>query len=188
MEGFVNNDGGRADAGFKGKAGDCVCRAIAIATEMPYIEVYNDLNALAKNERTGKRKKKISSAREGVYKQTYQKYLAALGWKWVPTMRIGQGCKVHLDAAELPKGRIIIKVSRHLTVMIDGVIHDTHDPRRTTVFTENGAIRTAGRCVYGYFVKETAVECPPETGCSECDQRDECPVSDPYWDDDVERK
>src|SRR5262245_46562233 len=29
---FVYDDGGRAAAGFKGKAGDCVCRAIALAT------------------------------------------------------------------------------------------------------------------------------------------------------------
>jgi hypothetical protein len=28
---WVYDDGGRADAGFKGKAGDCVARAIAIA-------------------------------------------------------------------------------------------------------------------------------------------------------------
>jgi len=29
---FVKHDGGRAAAGFKGKSGDCVTRAIAIAT------------------------------------------------------------------------------------------------------------------------------------------------------------
>lgn len=33
---FQYNDGGRAEAGFKGTTGDCVCRAIAIATERPY--------------------------------------------------------------------------------------------------------------------------------------------------------
>lgn len=33
---FIFNDGGRAAAGFRGKAGDCVCRAIAIAAERPY--------------------------------------------------------------------------------------------------------------------------------------------------------
>jgi len=30
------NDGGRAAAGYKGQAGDCVVRSIAIATGMPY--------------------------------------------------------------------------------------------------------------------------------------------------------
>ena len=31
------NDGGRSAAGFSGKTGDCVCRAIAIATGKPYV-------------------------------------------------------------------------------------------------------------------------------------------------------
>ena len=37
------NDGGRAAAGYKGKAGDCVVRSIAIATGVNYEEVYEDL-------------------------------------------------------------------------------------------------------------------------------------------------
>jgi len=40
-------------------------------------------------------------------------YNESLGWKWTPTMRIGQGCKVHLRADELPVGRLIVSVSRH---------------------------------------------------------------------------
>jgi hypothetical protein len=46
---FKFNDGGRAAAGFKGKAVDCVCRAIAIATGKPYAEVYSELSALRWN-------------------------------------------------------------------------------------------------------------------------------------------
>ena len=37
------NDGGRSKVGFKGSAGDCVVRAIAIATDLPYDKVYYDL-------------------------------------------------------------------------------------------------------------------------------------------------
>jgi hypothetical protein len=33
---WIHNDGGRADAGFRGETGDCVTRAIAIATGKPY--------------------------------------------------------------------------------------------------------------------------------------------------------
>ena len=137
---FIHNDGGRAAAGYKGKAGDCVTRSIAIATGKPYQEVYDALNTLALRERTGKRKRGTSSARSGVYKSTYRKYLASLGYEFVPTMAIGQGCKVHLRADELPPGRLIVAVSRHMTAVIDGVIHDTHDPSRDGT-----------RCVYGYF-------------------------------------
>lgn len=147
---FQYDDGGRSKAGYKGNAGDCVVRAIAIATGKPYQEVYNEINALAKSERRGKRKRGRSSARNGVHKPTIRKYLTSLGWKWTPTMFIGSGCLVHLDG-ELPHGRLIVSVSKHLTAVIDGVIHDTHDPQRHTVIVENGEKRIAGRCVYGYY-------------------------------------
>jgi hypothetical protein len=42
---YVYDDGGRKAAGFKGKVDDCVCRAIAIATEQPYRVVYNAMSA-----------------------------------------------------------------------------------------------------------------------------------------------
>lgn len=139
---FMNNDGGRKDTGFKGNTGDCVTRAIAIATGKPYKEIYDRLNVLSESERIGKRKKSISNSRTGVYRTTYQKYLESIGWKWIPTMQIGQGCKVHLRSDELPKGRLIVKVSKHLTCVIDGVINDAFD-----------CSRQGTRCVYGYFIK-----------------------------------
>jgi hypothetical protein len=40
-------------------------------------------------------------------------------------MEIGHGAKVHLRERELPSGRLIVKCSRHLTAVIEGVIHDT---------------------------------------------------------------
>lgn len=138
---FVFTDGGRKAAGFTGMTGDCVTRAIAIATERPYIEVYDALNAIAqRHERRGKRKRGISSARTGVHRTTFQRYLQSLGWTWTPTMQIGSGCRVHLCADELPAGRLVVCVSKHVVAVIDGVIHDTHDPSRDD-----------RRCVYGYF-------------------------------------
>jgi len=140
---FIFDDGGRASAGYKGHANDCVTRAIAIATGKPYQEIYDSLNQLAKAEKIGKRKKSKSSSRTGVYKYSYAKYLASLGWKWVPTMQIGSGCQVHLRQGELPSGRLIVSVSRHLVAVIDGVIHDLNNPARG-----------GNRCVYGYYMKE----------------------------------
>ena len=135
---FIYNDGGRAAAGYKGRAGDCVVRAIAIATQKPYEEVYDAINALALTERarTGRR----SSARSGVGRTTYERYLRHAGWEWVPTMRIGCGCRVHLRRGELPRGRLVVRLSRHLTAVIDGAIHDIYNPDRR-----------GSRCVYGYF-------------------------------------
>lgn len=57
-------------------------------------------------------------------------------------MLIGRGCKVHLRKDELPNGRLIVKVSKHLTTVIDGIIHDDFD-----------CSRRGTRCVYGYFIK-----------------------------------
>ena len=133
---YVFDDGGRAAAGYKGAAGDCVTRAVAIATGEPYQAVYDALNSLSKLERRTRK----SSARNGVQRPTFHKYLLARGWRWTPTMAIGQGCKVHLRPEELPTGRLIVSVSRHLVALIDGVIHDTSDPSRD-----------GNRCVYGYF-------------------------------------
>jgi hypothetical protein len=144
---FVMNDGGRRAAGFRGDAGDCATRAIAIATGLPYREVYALVNALAKDERyrrgrvgfaaaTGRG----SSAREGVLKDTMRRVMDSLGWLWTPTMRVGAGCKVHLRADELPRGRIVAAVSRHYVAVIEGVIYDTYDPSRDGT-----------RCVYGYW-------------------------------------
>jgi hypothetical protein len=150
---LVKDDGGRAAAGFKGTTGDCVTRAIAIATGLLYKEVYDAINELAKSERTGSRKRGRSSARTGVYKETYKKYLLSLGWVWTPTMQIGSGCKVHLVDGELPMGRLIVSVSRHVTAVIDGVIHDTCDPQRKTYWYDKDrkVQRVSERCVYGYY-------------------------------------
>lgn len=139
---FIHNDGGRAAAGYKGSTGDCVTRAIAIATEQPYQAVYDALNEHAKRERRGKRKRGVSNARTGVYKATIKRYLESLGWRFVPTMTIGSGCTVHLRAEELPAGRLIVSLSRHYAAVIDRVLHDTHD-----------CSRDGTRCVYGYWIK-----------------------------------
>ena len=134
------DDGGRGQAGYKGLTGDCVVRAIAIATKRPYQEIYDMANSLSVGERRGKRKRGISNSRTGIYKPTIHRIMEKLGWTWTPTMGIGTGCKVHLKDGELPMGRLVVSVSKHMTAVIDGVIHDTHDPARKGT-----------RCVYGYF-------------------------------------
>ena len=140
---FVYSDGGRSNY-YKAKdVGDCVCRAICNATGEDYQKVYKALNAMAKNERTSRhRGGKRSSSRNGVFKETFKKYLKDLGWVWHPTMQIGSGCKVHMRPEELPGGILIVSLSRHLTCVKDGVLYDTYD-----------CSRDGTRCVYGYFTK-----------------------------------
>jgi len=137
---FRYHDGGRAAAGYRGKTGDCVVRSIAIATGLPYQHIYDMVNRASTRERTGTLKRGISNARTGVYKSTIHRVMRELGWTWTPTMQIGSGCKVHLRPNELPSGRLVVSVSKHLTTMIDGIIYDTHD-----------CSRRGKRCVYGYW-------------------------------------
>ena len=147
---FQFNDGGREVAGFKGRAGDCVVRSIAIAANLPYMSVYEDLRlanesyAQLRNDRLAKRLNvKGSSPRNGNHRNVFHDYILGLGFEWVPTMKVGAGCQVHLRPEELPKGILIAKVSKHLTAIMEGVIHDTHDPSRG-----------GNRCVYGYYIKK----------------------------------
>jgi hypothetical protein len=150
MTQYQSNDGGRQAAGYKGSAGDCVARAIAIAAELPYQQVYDALAAGNEGQRKSKHSAKKSgrrSARNGIFttRKWFKDYMATLGFTWTPTMLIGQGCKVHLKADELPKGRLVVAVSKHYTTMIDGVINDTYNPDREGT-----------RCVYGYWTKGVA--------------------------------
>jgi hypothetical protein len=172
---YVYDDGGRAAAGYKGDAGDCVCRSIAIASERPYAEVYARLAAGNRAQRRSKRQKekRAASARDGVnvHRKWYRDYMHELGFKWVPTMSIGSGCTVHLADGELPMGRLVVQVSKHYTAVIDGVVRDADDPQRAILywehdngrelkpyeFREPGRICSIGRrCVYGYWVLEAA--------------------------------
>ena len=148
---FKYDDGGRSNAGYKGVAGDCVVRSIAIAANLSYKKVYEDLyqaNEIFRNTSKTKLarslKQKNDSPRTGTHRVVLKKYLLQLGWKWTPTMFIGQGCKIHLKKNELPDGTLIVSCSKHITVVKEGILHDTYDCSR------NGT-----RCVYGYWTKST---------------------------------
>jgi len=154
---YVFDDGGRACAGYRGTTGDCVTRAIAIAMGLPYQEVYDEMAAgnatqrVTRKERLAmvfkpsmKRRVGKFTASHGINprRQWFKDWMAERGWKWVPTMQVGSGCKVHLRADELPAGRLIVSLSRHYAAVIDGVIHDIYDPSRGGT-----------RCVYGYWTR-----------------------------------
>lgn len=159
---FTYNDGGRKQAGFKGNAGDCVCRSIAIVSGIPYKQVYEALAEGNAKQRKTKRSTKSTgkrTAREGidVKRKWFKDYMRSIGFEWTPTMLVGQGCKVHLDEKELPKGRLVVALSKHYTAVLDGVIHDTYNPQRgggSFAEMKDGVYVsgiTSERCVYGYW-------------------------------------
>lgn len=148
MGNFIENDGGRNAAGYKGQTRDCVTRSIAIASGLSYQYVYDEMAAGNAEQRKTRRTGPTSgrrSASNGIYtsRKWFKDWMAAHGFRWVSTMQIGSGCKVHLSCEELPAGRLVVAVSKHYTTMIDGIVHDTFDPSRGGT-----------RCVYGYWIFE----------------------------------
>ncbi len=115
---FVWDDGGRSSAGYVGLTGDCVTRAIAIATGTSYRNIYNSLGELSH-----------MTPRNGVATSVSAEFLEALGWTYKTT------CVWSFSAELLPKGPIIIDLvdrrayrSGHYCCVIDHVIYDTWNP------------------------------------------------------------
>ena len=139
---WVKDDGGRRKSGIaraagrKDAVGDCVVRAIAIATGRPYREVHDALTvAKVRHVYAGgdgdywdKRERRRGGVRafdpdHGCSDEAYGPYLESLGWKFTST----KDRKVRLRADELPRGKLIVCISRHLVAVVDHVIHDTSD-------------------------------------------------------------
>jgi hypothetical protein len=145
--GFVKDDGGRARSGIaRGSksdlVGDCVPRAIAIATEIPYPQVHDaliaaavrhaatedsDWSKYARERAKGRGGVRVFHADHGVSPTIYGPYLRSLGWKFTSTKELPRGKGIHLRADELPAGRLIVRLHGHLVAVIDGEIHDTGD-------------------------------------------------------------
>ncbi len=121
---FERNDGGRAAAGYQGNASDCVCRAIAIVTGKDYAEVYKDLWLQIRDRiGVGQGGRAGTSPRSGLHRSVYGPYLEDLDYRWIAFERD------ELNPSEIPRGRVIVQQPAHLAAIIDGVIHDTRDPK-----------------------------------------------------------
>lgn len=124
-------DGGRKEAGFLGKTGDCAARALAIAESMAYVEAYK-LVAQANKDAGGKK-----SARDGIMKNVFHKLLVELGYQWhsAPKYegRKARPCDFRHD------GVIIARQARHFVAVVNGTVMDTWD--------------STDKMVYGYWKK-----------------------------------
>jgi len=128
---YVYNDGGRKAAGYKGIAGDCGARAIAIALGMEYKTVYKLFAEENKNMGFAK------SARDGVHKVVMTTVLNRLGWFWVEAPKYsGRKAK----AIDLPAGTYIARQAGHFVAVMNGVPQDTWN--------------SSQKMVYGYWAKQ----------------------------------
>ena len=125
---YTFNNGGRNEH-YKGLTGDCVTRAITIATKLPYDVVYDSLFHIAKhwkgNYKLAKRIRLNPSPRNGCYCEVGSDFLKAINLEEVRK-------KLKINDQMFYKGRYVVKVRKHWIAIIDGVIHDTWDSRKTS--------------------------------------------------------
>jgi hypothetical protein len=142
--GMQYDDGGREAAGFKGRAGDCVVRALAIATGTDYRKVYDycrnrmrsrytisdetrERLSDAQLKRVKQRYTRWASPRTGVPSTVYEPWLKDRGFR-------KRKVKERMLLRDMPCefGTVyVVRVRRnghrngHLVAVIDGTIHDT---------------------------------------------------------------
>ena len=122
---YIKNDGGRAAAGYKGSAGDCAARAMAIALNIPYSEAYKELAQANKDHGFAK------SARNGIFKETLDAVLRRHGWIWVSSPKfLGRKAR----CSDMPSGAVIARQSKHFVAVIDGIPHDTFNSSEKMVY------------------------------------------------------
>ena len=77
MTDWIQTDGGRADAGYKGLTGDCVVRACAIAFSLPYKEVWEYFKNDSEEENW--------TPSNGVESTSSSRFLRDRGWEVKPS-------------------------------------------------------------------------------------------------------
>jgi len=148
---YKYNEGGRGEH-YKGLSGDCVTRAITIATEQRYDDVYNALFDIARNwkgnSKLAKRIRTNASPRDGCFKEVGSKYLKDLSIDEVRK-------KLKINDQIFNEGRYVVKVRRHWIAIIDGVVHDTWDSRKTSGAYTDGVPQWKTVTRYWKVIRET---------------------------------
>ena len=130
--GYVQDDGGRAAAGFKGHAGDCVVRAIAILTRQPYADIYARMAAAMKQagysaSGNGYRQK----PRPGLHPRIGPRSVQNLVKRSYGLHRVdlGRGSRPTYTEAWLRHGNCLVGTTKHISAIVDGALRDTFDGR-----------------------------------------------------------
>ncbi len=109
------------------KTGDCVIRAISLALDKTWDEVFDDLVKIAKE--------KSSVPNMDI---VFFEYLSSFD-RITPKVEKG---KKRMRVGDLPKGTYIVKAANHVTCVKDGVLMDSWDCRK--------------KCAYRYWIIKEA--------------------------------
>lgn len=98
------------------KCPDCVIRAIMKATGKTWLETFDGLVSVARENFT------IAGD-----KRAYEKYLADCGFEKKPMPRFPDNTRYTVGefGIENPNGIFVVGIANHLTVIVDGVLYDT---------------------------------------------------------------
>ncbi len=106
------------------KTGDCVVRALAIAEDKNWLDVYDRLCKI------GRRLYKMPNS-----KDSYEDFLTSWGWvkQKMPKQPNGKRYTVKMLAEKHPEGRMVIATTGHLTVVLNGDLYDLWDCSKKSV-------------------------------------------------------
>jgi hypothetical protein len=117
---YSYNDGGRSKY-FKGNAGDCVVRALAIWSGENYKELYNSLRGFIKKLKSSGIKTK-SHPRNGINPKILKLFLKEKGFKYSYVKELKQ---INM----LGNGNFLLNLDGHIVTVKNGILYDTWDSR-----------------------------------------------------------
>jgi len=128
---FTLNDGGRSHSKRPKQRNDCVVRALVLTTGMSYDDVYDVLRIVARRK-SGQRfdLRGFLEATGNQFHNSHFDWKSYPAIKGYPRLDLGTFCRRN------PTGTFIVKVSKHVLAVIDGVAIDD-------------APISHKRCVYG---------------------------------------
>ena len=114
---WVNSDGGRSISKRPAQKNDCTVRALAIARNLPYDDAYDIL------KEAGRKCSRGFDFVGWMSEQSWATKLAFPAVKGQRRMSPAQFCR------DYPIGHYILRVSKHVIAVKDGVIFDTFENR-----------------------------------------------------------
>ena len=136
---YIEDDGGRSAAGFKGRTGDCLTRAISIATGESYRKVYDAVGEQMKKHgyarsgnayaQSGKAAAAVRAKGRSRRPRTIQDdVLRLFGFAKVDAKKPNGTCYTY-EQAHRRYGTCIVTTTKHYATLKNGALRDTFDGR-----------------------------------------------------------